>query len=209
MDYTLQAMHSHQMHHQQPIHFAHPDERHIPPIHHQPYHLIPTGAPFHPMPPPQHQMTLITHLQPPPGSHHLNQQPQIHQPYPMEYMYEQIHHVPPPQPPVQQFEITYVRTPPENMAQNVAPVTSNAETPIVPKLPKLKHNGMVPVNDPYHCSWCERDQKPFSTVYKGNMKVCIYFIFNKRTILLFLILFDNIIIIQFAETSNFLSQLHR
>lgn len=115
-DYGLQPMH-HSMHHHQPpihaVHFAHPDERHIPPVHHHlpPYHLIPNAPVHHQLPPAQHQMTLITHLQPP---HHLHQ-PAIHPSYAMEYMpYEPMHqqHIQPM--PAQHYEITYVRTTPEN-----------------------------------------------------------------------------------------------
>jgi hypothetical protein len=99
-------------HHQQPIHavhFAHPEERHIPPVHHQlpPYHLIPNTPVHHQVP--QHQMTLL--MQPP---HHLHQPP-IHPSYGLDYMpYEPIHqqHMQPM--PTQHYEITYVRTTPEN-----------------------------------------------------------------------------------------------
>jgi hypothetical protein len=80
---------------------------------------------------PQHQMTLVTHLQPP-GSHHMPMYQQ-HQAHPsMDYMsYEQMpmhQHIPVPQqqqPATQHYEITYVRTPPENPIQHANPIAPN------------------------------------------------------------------------------------
>ncbi|KAI6190361.1 hypothetical protein M3Y97_00109400 [Aphelenchoides bicaudatus] len=169
-DYALQAMHSHQMHRHQPIHavhFAHPhpEERHIPSMnHHQlpPYSLNPSAPVHYQIPPAQNQMTLITHLQPP---NHLNQ-PVVH--YGMDYMpYEPMYHQQHMQTmPAQHYEITYVRTSPENPAPSCSSFHADCtDMPNAQKVPKLKHNGMVPVSDPYTCCWCA-----FSTVYKGNMK---------------------------------------